>query len=220
MGLYPELNNLSLEQLIVRFWQEDPFRGKYMYPQMVAQHIRDRGAAGNRFLISALESVQNDEERLVAVLNALTIPPYKPELIQTLSAAQQGVFMDKLLSLLDDSRGHVVAAAIDGLWLQGEKRVVGQIVSLLDHPFEFVRWNALRYINRLYPELSLPYLAEASKDESHIVREGAAWELGHSRKREAIPYLKSLLNDPEPWVREVAQDELRCFEDEVDEDEE
>jgi|FLYN01.1.fsa_nt_gi hypothetical protein len=72
MSVYPELDNLGLEELITRFNGPNLPGEKFVYYDEVAR-IREEGEAGNAFLLKALKEINNDdEERLPHCLARLT----------------------------------------------------------------------------------------------------------------------------------------------------
>jgi len=201
MSFYHELDNLNLEDLINRFrmtFNEARKHGSYseeeeeLYYAEVARMIRLQGEGGIKFLKS--EVCNEDTVRLRAVLSALVWPklddPSLPKLF---------------LSYLTDQRPMIVAEAVDGLSGQEVTEAIDRVLQLLNHNSPYVRSSILRYIRRLYPDKSFPFLVTALKDPHHIVRDNAIDELDYLGNQEAIPYLSPLLNDPHPDVRQAAR---------------
>ncbi len=203
MSFYPELDNLSLENLINRFrmtFNEARAHGSYseeeeeLYYAEVAGAIKLRGEDGVKFLKGEVYNCSEDAVRLRAIVSALAWPklddPDLPELF---------------LSYLNDQRPMIVAEAVDGLSGQEVKEAVDRILQLLNHSSPYVRGSVLRYMRQLYPDKSFPLLVTALKDPDYIVRENAVDELDYLGNPEALPYLSPLLKDPHPDVRQAAQ---------------
>ena len=201
MSFYPELDHLTLQELIAHF-QSSPLEGEEyadVYYQEVANLIGVKGEAGIAFLWREIEKA--DTARLRGILFALTEARLdNPE------------FRDLLRSYLQDERPMVVMEAVDSLRMLGDKDAVEQVLALLQHPSPYVRGSVLRYMRFLYPNKALPVLIEALKDPDYIVRENAADELGELYEVEAIPYLRLLLTDSEADVREAAQTAIAMLE--------
>lgn len=194
MSFYPQLDNLTLQELILHF-QSSPFEGEEygdIYYQEVVILIGKKGEDGVAFLQGEIEKA--DTPRLRGILFALTEARLnKPE------------FRELLLSYLQDERPMIVMEAVDSLRVLGEKDAVDQVFALLQHPSPYVRGGVLRFMRSLYPNQALPLLIEALKDPDFIVRENAADELGELSEVEAIPYLRQLLRDSHPHVVQAAQ---------------
>lgn len=201
MSFYPELDHLTLKELIARF-RGLPLEGEeyaVVYYQEVANLIRMKGEAGIAFLQQ--EITKADSPRLQAILFALTAARfYTPE------------FRELLLSYLQDERPMIVMEAVDSLRLFGEKNVLDRVFPLLKHPSSYVRGSALRFMRCLYPNKALSLLIEALNDPDPIVRENAADELSELYQIEAIPYLRPLLTDSHPDVQEAAQTAIENLE--------
>jgi HEAT repeat protein len=201
MSFYPELDHLTLQELIVHF-QDSPLEGEEyadVYYQEVANLIGAQGDTGIAFLQGEIKKA--DAVRLQAILFALTEAQLdNPE------------FRDLLRSYLQDERPMIVMEAVDSLRMLGDKDSLEQVLAILQHPSPYVRGSVLRYMRWLYPNKALPLLIEALKDPDYIVRENAADELGELYEGEAIPYLRPLLADSHVDVREAAQTAITMLE--------
>lgn len=201
MSFYPQLDNLTLQKLITYF-QSSPFEGEEyadIYYQEVANLIGEKGEEGIAFLQGEIEKA--DIPRLRGILFALTEAGVnKPE------------FQSVLLSYLDDEQPMIVMEAVDSLRVLGEKDAVDPVLALLQHPSSYVRGSVLRFMRYLYPNKALPLLIEALKDPDFIVRENGADELGELSEVAAIPYLRQLLRDSHPDVRQAAQTAIEMLE--------
>lgn len=201
MSFYPELDHLTLQELIAHF-QGSPLEGEEyadVYYQEVANLIGAQGEVGVAFLQGEIKKA--DTARLRAILFALTEARLdNPE------------FRDLLRSYLQDERPMVVMEAVDSLRMLGDKDSFEQVLALVQHPSPYVRGSVLRYMRCLYPNKALPVLIEALKDPDYIVRENAAEELGELYEVEAIPYLRPLLADSHVDVREAAHTAITMLE--------
>lgn len=194
MSFYSELDPLNLEKLI-GYFQDIPFDGEddpFLYYSEVALLISEKGKAGISFLQSQIDKA--DTARLVAILFSLAEP-----------LQEDRKFRDLLVSYLEDKRPMVVAQAIDSLGKIGAKDIEEQILALREHPSPYVRGSVLRSMTRLDEDKAFPLLIDALKDPDFIVQENAADELGELGLSEAIPYLRSSLEDTCADVRQAAE---------------
>lgn len=202
MTFYPELDHLTLQELIAHFQglplEDEEYADAYY--QEVANLIGTQGEVGIAFLWREIEKA--DTAKLRAILFALTE-----------AQLDDPNFRDLLHSYLQDERPMIVMEAVDSLRMLDEKEVVDRVLALLEHPSPFVRGSVLRYMRGLYPNKALPLLIEALRDPDYIVRENAADELGELYEVEAIPYLRPLLTDSEADVRQAAQTAIAMLED-------
>lgn len=192
VGVYPELDNLNLKELI-DCWHKLPLDGEEyaaLYYSEVASLIRSQGEAGIAFLFEEISRA--DTEKLGAIL--FFLPPLDHPAIR-----------DILLRYLHDERPSIVANAVDGLQRQGEKDIIDEVLTLRTHPSPYVRGSVLRFISHLYPESAPSLLIEALQDSDYIVRENAIDELDSLGVVEAIPYIHPLLADSHPDTRQAAK---------------
>lgn len=206
MSFYPELEELSLEDLINRF--RAPLGNVHSiyheevptYYAEVARMIRLQGEDGVRFLRDEVRNA--DTERLRAILSALAWPKLDDPTLP-----------DVFLSHLNDQRPIIIAETIDGLSGQEVKEAVDRVLQLLNHSSPYVRGSVLRYMRRLYPDKSFQLLVTALKDPHHIVRDNAIDELDYLGDPEALPYLYPLLKDSHPDTRQAAQTAIEHLKD-------
>ena len=198
MSLYPELDGLPWGDLVARFAGPAPEGEESLFYDEVALAIREHGAPGTAFLLDQIG--RTDDLRLEALLLALTTPQFD----------QQPRLRDTLLGYLTDERPAIVAAALDGLWRQGERDVVDTVLAMASHRSPWVRGAVLRYMSRLHPDSARPLLVAALSDPDFIVRENAIDELDEldDGPGDAMPLIRSLLTDPHPHVRQAAQTAL------------
>ncbi|MBD2388077.1 HEAT repeat domain-containing protein [Cylindrospermum sp. FACHB-282] len=198
MSFYPELDHLSLEQLIKHFRLPPPEReDAVLYFQEIAHLIATNGEDGVKFLWQ--ESDKANTEKLQAILFALTETPLQHPFVQP-------ELCKLLVRYLHDERPLIIMEAIDSLSRLGVIGSVKSVLGLREHSSPYVRSSVLRFMRTLYPEKALPLLIESLKDPDYIVRESAADELGELDSVEAIPFLNSLIEkDPHPDVRQAAQ---------------
>lgn len=194
MGLYPELDDLSFDELVKRFQGPPPEGDEYafVYYSEVALNLSKKGPEGTDFLQDRIGTA--DTEHLRAILFALAEP-----------LTNDPAMRELLLSFLQDHRPMIVMEAVDALALQGETDALDRVLNLLEHSSPYVRGSVLRYMRRLHPDRAMPILMESLEDEHPIVRAAAADEAGELGKAEAVLYLHRLLTDPDPDVRQAAQ---------------
>lgn len=198
MGPYPELENLTLDELIAAF-NEPPPEGDdsaVAYYSELAWLISQQGEPGIQFLRQQLPHA--DEARLLAILPAL--------------ANSHEVSKELLQSYLSDSHPMVVAEAVRLLAMFNDSEITRQVLALRDHTSPYVRGSVLFYLSRVKSDEAYSMLIEALGDSHFIVREFAVDELDNLGKTEAIPCLKPLLNDTEPDVRQAAQTAIENLE--------
>jgi HEAT repeat protein len=208
MGLYPELNNLSLAQLATCFRNVPPSEEGHeaIYLSEVAFQIRKRGRPGNSFLWDELGDA--GEAELRALLFALTFPSEGKPDIQPLEPVMASSLQQKLILHLSDERAMVVAESIWGLCSLKQTAALERVLPLATHQSPYVRSSVLDYLIELFPELAIPRLLESLNDPHYIVRETAVDGLDVLDVVEAIPLLRKLLSDEHPDVRQAAQTAL------------
>ncbi len=201
MSFYPELDNLSLKELIDCF-TELPLDGpEYAtaYYQEVALLIAQQGTDGAAYLLGVLEDSNLDTDRLRSALMALA--QLQPEH----SPMEQQTLRHLLSQYLYDQRPLIIAEAVDELWRQNIKDARDAVLRLQAHPSPYVRGSVLRYISRLYPGEGVSLLVDALHDDSSIVRENAVDELDWLGAADALSALRPLTGDPDPRVRQAAE---------------
>lgn len=205
MSLYPELDKLSLEQLMNCFHNPPPEGQDYAssyYPE-VTLLIRQQGEEGETFLLQEMEKV--DSEHLRAIIFALTEPKLESPILQA-----------RLLSYLGDERPLIVAEAIDGLRQQGETGAKDAVLALSGHPSAYVRNNVILYIGSMIAaEEALTLLKPFLTDTDAGVRETAVEEISHLGQPDAIEYLIPLLRDIDRYVRDAAEEAIEALESET-----
>jgi hypothetical protein len=208
MGLYPELNDLSLEQLAACFRNvppsEEGYEAAYLYE--VAFRIREKGQPGNSFLWDELGNAGETELR--ALLFALTLLSEVASDIQPLEPDMASGLEQKLFLYLSDERALVVAESIRGLYSLKQTTALERILPLATHQSPYVRSSVLDYLIKLFPELAIPRLIESLNDPHYIVRYTAIDGLDDLEVVEAIPLLRELLADEHSDVRQAAQTAL------------
>jgi HEAT repeat protein len=199
MSLYPELNHLTLKELI-EYFQGQPLEREdaSTYYLEVALLIKNQGDAGVDYLYKAIDAAEPD--RLRGIIFALSESPVDKDKLRPL-----------LINYLHHQQPMIVAEVIDGLRKLGEKDAVEQVLAMLEHSSPYVRGSVLRFVARLYPDKALPLLLDKLKDSHFIVRENAADELGDLGIVSAIPYLRAILLDAHPDVRQAAQTAIQML---------
>ncbi len=201
MSFYPELDSLSLKELIDRFSGPSLGGPEYaaVYYQEVALLIAQQETDSADYLLGVLEDSNLDTDRLRSALMALT--QLQPEH----SPMEQRTLRQLLSQYLYDQRPLIVAEAVDGLWRQNIKDVRDAALRLQAHPPPYVCGSVLRYISHLYPSEAMPLLVDALHDDSSIVRENAVDELDWLGAANALCALRPLTGDPDPHVRQAAE---------------
>jgi hypothetical protein len=209
MGLYPELEDLSLDELIERFHRSPLDGPEYSraYYDEVAVLIAQQGDAGPSFLRG--EIGRADADRLGAIFLALTFDGQNGSGLQ-----------EVLLSHLQHSDPYVIASAVRGLAALGAKQATDAVLSLQEHRSPFVRGSILEFLSRTDPESALPALLKALNDPDHIVRETAVDEIDDIGAIEALPAIRPLLADPHPSVRQATQGAIERLTERVHEEHE
>jgi hypothetical protein len=201
MSLYPELDRLSASQLRAAFLDEGQAKQHGDESQLWLQEIpwllAELGDDEISFLLNLLPQV--DELRLRAILIGLCSPGaihsthYRNEIIAAAFA------------LLHDSRSLVVADAIELLRCLDCFDARDAVLSLCRHVSPQVVSAAHRYLARLFPKEAKSFLIDALASKESIIRENALDELDYLDCTEALPNIRHLLHDDDPFVRQAAQ---------------
>ncbi|HEY7020003.1 MAG TPA: hypothetical protein VH349_02725 [Ktedonobacterales bacterium] len=201
MSFMPELDNLSLDELIARFHgpavgHEDEVQ--VYYDEIAYRMPEQHGANGTAFLLGELERVREDETRLRAVLGGLWfLPPHDPV------GTQINLFY------LDHANDFIVMEAIDGLAHLEAAEAHDRVLAHLAHASQHVVGAVLRYMSRLFRDEALPLLLEALRDERHVVRACAVDALDEldppAFDDKVVSQIRPLLDDPHPDVRSAAR---------------
>ncbi|MGI8552764.1 MAG: restriction endonuclease [Dehalococcoidia bacterium] len=77
-----------------------------------------------------------------------------------------------------------------------------------EHSSPFVRGSVLRFLSYVEPQSVLGPLLDALSDPAYVVRENAIDELDNLGVVESAGRIRTLLNDPEPDVREAAKEAI------------
>ena len=193
MGIYPELDDLDLEGLIHYWHSVGPLDGKEYatsYYNELAFLIQNKGAAGRLFLKEQISKSNGD--RLAAILYHL---PSK----------EKPIPVNIILQYLKNEFPLVIADAIEGLKFQEEKKAKNEVLKLRFHYSPYVRSSVLRFMSKLYPDEAFLLLIEALQDSDEIVRQSAIDRIDELEIIKAIPYIRPLLDDPSPDVRQAAE---------------
>jgi hypothetical protein len=200
MGFYPELDHLSLDQLIDRFHGPPPDGPEYAtaFYQEVASLMRQFDPQGLDTLLQELQRKNPNTERLRGMLLGLTFPPpTDPDRSRSVLTC--------LRNYLQDERPLIVADAIAGLQRMGAEEAADEVYALRHHPSPYVRANVLRFLGRLRPGLAWSILQDALRDEDKLVREAAIEVLVELVDR-AVDVLESVAEEErDPDVRRLAE---------------
>jgi HEAT repeat protein len=197
MSFYPELDRLSLAELVDRWNDELPqaYEDANLYYDELANLSVGKGKAGRDYLGDYLASAMSHELGSARLGAALCFVP----------SPEDALPLGELLQYLHSSDAHVVSRTVWGLTQQREKDAIEEVLLLKSHPFPQVRGSVLEFLSKLYPELAKPFLLEALHDSSHIVRASAIDELDYLEAVESVADIKWLLTDSHPFVRQAAQ---------------
>jgi HEAT repeats len=192
---HEELDCLSLDELMQRFRAPEPVPDELgTYFSEIGIWIGMRGEEGLRLLLDEAPAVEDDEERLSAVLEGLSYGSHE-------DAAIVGV----LLAHLNDARPAIVLVAIESLGQTGATSAHDAVLALRDHPSPYVRGSVLRYLQHVYPEEAVPAMLQGLRDPEFIVRESAIDGLDELGIVAALPAIRPFVNDPHPHVRQAAE---------------
>lgn len=199
-GLHPELNELTLDQLITRFLGEppEPDDDYWFYDELVyvMRRFEDRAV---EFFVQQFERETRTEPR-AALLYILTFPPQ----------LDHPAILPFLYRALNDGAVQVVQNAISGLRIWKIRAALDRVRPFLDHADPFVQARTLEYLSSLFPEMAYPLLLEALNHPHWVMRAEAADRLGElaltdGQKQEVLPLIRRLLDNPEECVREVTE---------------
>ncbi len=195
--MYPELDNLSLPELVERFWdrrpdEEDDGDGVIYYSEVTLRMMK-YGQEGIEFLLDTAHHCNLGQLR--SILLALSFPPYIDD-----------PRIDHLVeTCLDAPHPIIIADAVRALASRGKAELVNRVLSFQNHSCEYVRGSVLYFMRKFYPQQALPLLLDALHDPHYIVRESAIDELDDLGDVTAIPAIEPLLTDPEGDVRQAAR---------------
>lgn len=208
MPVFFELDKLPLQALLEQFSSECPGRvdpsEKDLWFQEVAVRIARAGSEGVSFLLGSIPNL--DRIRLRAVLLALSFIP------KAVAEARLEELKGVLVRFLAANDPELILEAIESLNHLGAVDVTREVLPLLAHPSPYVVGSALRYLSRHHPELAKPALLGALKSNEPIVRQSAIDELDDLGCSEAVPYIRSLLEDEDMDVRQAARTALANLE--------
>jgi HEAT repeats len=190
-----ELDNLSLDDLIRRFRAPSPDPEEAaLYFGELAIHVQQYGEPGLDFLLAERPAIEQDEDRLRALLLGLTYERRDDATVRAI-----------LLEYLDDARPLIVMDALDALryWRVSDAQEQGSALS--QHPSPYVRGGVVRYMAGVFPNEATELLLAALYDEHFIVRESAIDAIDDEGLKTLLPAVRPLLEDVHPDVRGAAQ---------------
>jgi HEAT repeat protein len=194
VSFYPQLDNLTLRELIERFHgpPDDEGDSPSLWYEEIAWKLKEHGKPALDFLWSQADA--RDAPRRKAVLFGLSsAAPSDPKV------------RELLLKHLHDRRPLVVAEAIDGLSFAPDAGdVADAVLPLQNHPSPYVRGAVLRFMRRVRGESARALLISALDDKHHVVRANAVDELDELGDPSVVPVLRPLLDDPHAHVRDAA----------------
>jgi hypothetical protein len=195
MNPFPELANLTLDDLIERFCGDppDPEYAAEYFMEIGCRIIR-HGERGVTFLLDERTRVEREESRLRGVLCGLSCERIRYPNVRPVFYAH-----------LSDPRDIIKVDAIAGLGLYGDKRALSSVIALCGHPSGMVRGAVLRYLQDCYPKDAVPAALAALNDPHPVVREGAIDVLDELLVTgRYLDRIRPFLEDPDKDVRAAA----------------
>jgi hypothetical protein len=198
VSFMPELDNLTLDQLIERFRGACPDGAEYAvtYYMEVGNRIALTGDAGLAALRTEVARVEDDTARLRGVLTGLLWTP----------RARYPEIRGLIYSHLHDSRDTIVCGAIWALGDFEDQAARDTVLAYRNHTSGSLRGAALYYLQHSFPDEAVPAALAALDDEHFVVRETAIDvldELGVAG--EYLDRIRPLLKDPHEHVRQAAE---------------
>jgi HEAT repeat protein len=201
MGIYPELENLDLKDLIEYWHTTEPLDGEEYaasYYDELAFLIADKGTAGRLFLKEQIS--KTDDYKLASIL-------------VNLPSKEHPISSNTLFKYLKHESSPIIGSAIEGLIIQEEIKAKNEVLKLRFHESAYVRSSVLRFMSKLYPEEARSLLIKALQDRHEIVRQSAIDEIDELQMTNVIPTLRPFLNDSSPDVRQAAETAIENLED-------
>ncbi|MFC9896964.1 HEAT repeat domain-containing protein [Nocardia sp. NPDC127579] len=189
MDLYPELADLSLDELVARLRSGGNYDDYY---EAVVERIAASGRPGIDCLYAELDRKQLPQA--LAVIDGL---------FQV--SGTDPIFGARMRELLREHESDLLAEAIVALGYLGAADVQGEVLGFLDHESPTVRSAVLQYVRRNSGESAKPILIRALSDRHALVRESAVDELGDLGAVDAITDLTPLVEDSNEAVRQAAR---------------
>lgn len=193
MSLYPELDDLSTDELVAAFWGRPPAGERdepFLYYPDVAVRIAAAGPEGLRCLEAAL--ADEDPFRVYASMLSLGSAPNAVEYEPTMGA------------LLSDSRPLVVSTAIDFLTGQRRDEYLDKVAALVAHPEVAILTSALSYLAIVHPTIAERWLRPALQHPNPLVRWHGCDGFETMNRRSDVGLIETLLRDPDEDVRKKA----------------
>jgi hypothetical protein len=158
MSIFPELDDLNLEQLIERF-EGVPPEGvdESFFFEEVAVKIREQGEPGLDYLIQHYDG--SDPDRKQGILLGIVYFDTDDRRVKEI-----------VLGALHEQDPFILQAAIDGLTILRDAGALDHVLPFLHHPVPYVRGKVVRYMSRLHVEKAIPILINFATDPDYIVR--------------------------------------------------
>lgn len=202
MGIYPELDDLSAEDLYAKFEGRSPNADEpdyvhdktIFYFEVAGLIIKKGGESGYSYLLSKIESA--DTPRLRGILFALSIVKDHEQEVRPI-----------LTRFLDAGNDLIVLDAIEGLTEIGDEDSYDRITQFRDHSSPYVRGSVLRYLSKIDGAEAITTLKAALADHHPIVRESAIDEIDELELTKVVYHeIENLMtNDPDQDVRDAAK---------------
>ena len=189
MGFIPELDELSFDELAVRFDGPPIDDLAETFYEEVAMLLRERDAdPGATFLSARATATDIEPQRLAGALFGLSWSPAdhacRPLLVENLSHPDEMVVQAAIGGL-----AHIHAAQDDQL-----------VAALAAHHSPYVRGAVLRYWQRVFGPAARPRLLAGLEDPDPVVRFWALDTLDDLGEPRENPMIERLTNDPDPDV--------------------
>lgn len=192
MPFYPELESLTFDELVERYRNEPPevLEEPGWYYSEVALAIRQRGEAGDAYLLASLDNA--DESRLRSIIFALGHQPTSPLIAR------------KIKRFLSDDRPMILMDVIDALAAYPLSINQADVLRNAQHESPYVRGSVYRFRARTRGRESVSDLVAGLKDGEPIVRSIVIDLLDEMCAVEATSAIERLLADEDHDVREAA----------------
>lgn len=115
------------------------------------------------------------------------------------------------IQLLHNQDPQLRRAMVDGLVIQGDTKIISELIDLLSDVDPFVRQAAIRKLGALGDKNTTPYLFEMLGDTDIFVKLSAIRALGAIRDPKSLGFLADLLRLPDKRIKHCAAQALDKF---------
>ena len=131
--------------------------------------------------------------------------------MQILQVLAEGVSVERLVALLDNSNRLVRMAAVQALGILGKRTPVERLVALLRNPDKGLRLVAIRSLGKLGELAPVEELEALIEDPDEEVRRAAVYAMAELGERVPVNLLLALFNDPDNSIGFAAQEVLESL---------